>query len=199
MSSQTKPLTTPKRYLEIERKAEVRSEYLAGEVFAMSGASRRHNRIVTNLVSQLDQQLRDRPCNVYSSDLRVKTNSGVYTYPDVVVTCGEEIFEDDELDTLLNPLLIIEVLSKSTEAYDRGAKFAHYQQIDYLSEYCLVAQDQWSVERYVRQSDQTWLYSNTTSSGNSVTFSSLGCQLQLADIYFKLPPVESGAAAEPGT
>ena len=114
-------MLTEEQYLAIERRAESRSEFYNGEMFALAGASRRHNMEVTNLVIALGTQLRYRPCNVYSNDMRVRvTNTGLFTYPDVVVTCGEEEFADDEQDTLLNPLVIFEVLSDSTEAYDRG-------------------------------------------------------------------------------
>src|SRR5215211_3382177 len=152
MSSQRKTLLTPEEYLAVERRSEVRSEYLAGEVFAMVGASKRHNLIVSNLIRVLGNQLLDRPCNVYPSDMRVKVSRiGKYTYPDVVVACEEEEFDDEERDTLLNPLVIIEVLSESTEAYDRGRKFEHYQYIESLTEYLLVSQEPYRVEQYVRQ------------------------------------------------
>jgi Uma2 family endonuclease len=145
---------TEDEYLAIERLAEFRSEFYNGEMFALAGASRRHNRIVTNLVIALGTQLRYRPCNVYSNDMRVRVaNTGLFTYPDVVVTCGEEEFADDEQDTLLNPLVIFEVLSDSTEAYDRGKTFEHYQSIESLSTYVLVAQDAPRIERYVGQDD----------------------------------------------
>ena len=158
MSSQPDRSLTPEEYLVIERKAERKSEFFAGETFALAGASRRHNRIVTNLVVQIDNQLKERPCNVYSSDMRVKVAATkVYTYPDVVVTCGEESFEDD--DTLLSPNLIIEVLSESTEAYDRGERFKHYQQIESFREYLLVVQDPYGVEQYIKQTGNQWIYS----------------------------------------
>lgn len=144
----------------MERRAETKSEYFAGEVFALAGTtrphSRPHNRIKTNLVYSLDTQLRDRPYNVYPSDLRVRVRTGLYTYPDVVVTCGEEAFADDENDILLNPVVIIEVLSKSTEAYDRGKKFEHYQRLESLVEYLMVAQQPYRVEQYIRQADGSW-------------------------------------------
>ena len=127
---------TPAEYLELERKAEVRHEYIDGEIFEMAGANKRHNRILVNVVRLLDNQLLERDCNVYESDMRVKiTSTEKYTYPDVVASCGEEIFEDSTEDTLLNPMLIIEILSKSTEAYDRGAKFEYYQTIESFQEY----------------------------------------------------------------
>ena len=121
MSSQAKAHLTAEEYLALERKAPYKSEYLKGEVFAMTGASRRHNLISLNIGAELRAQLRQRPCEVYTSDMRVKLGAtGLYTYPDVVVVCGEPAFEDAEVDTLLNPILLVEVLSKSTEDYDRG-------------------------------------------------------------------------------
>ena len=188
MSSDPKTLLTEEEYLAIERRAEFRSEFHGGEMFAMAGASRRHNRIVTNLVTALDTQLRDRPCNVYSSDMRVRvTNTGLFTYPDVVVTCGEEEFADDEQDTLLNPLVIFEVLSDSTEAYDRGKKFEHYQNIGSLSTYVLITQDAPRIERYVRQEvGRAWVYTETHEADAVVGLEAIGCDLSLEDVYAKL-------------
>lgn len=187
MSSNPKTLLTEEEYLAIERQAEFRSEYFAGEVFAMAGASRRHNRIVTNLVTALDNQLRARPCNVYSNDMRVKVKStGLFTYPDVVLTCGEERFADKENDVLLNPLVIIEVLSDSTEAYDRGKKFENYQSIESLKEYLLVSQDSQRVEQFVRQSGRNWIYSEAHEPGETIKIQSIECELKLEDIYLKV-------------
>jgi Uma2 family endonuclease len=189
MSFQPEKRLTPEEYLSIERRAQHRSEYFAGEMFAMAGASRRHNRIVTNVVVGLDNQLKDRPCNLYSSDMRVMVSStGLYTYPDVVVTCGEEQFADEHEDNLLNPLVIIEVLSESTEAYDRGRKFEHYQQIESLREYLLIAQDQWRIEQYLRQNTKQWLYSETHEVEEFVRLASIDCELILKDIYAKVEP-----------
>jgi len=127
-------------YLAAERQAETKSEYLKGEVFAMSGASRQHNLIVWNLSGALYSQLRGRGCEAYVGDVRVHIPAtGLYTYPDIAVVCGEPRFEDGELDTLLNPTLLIEVLSPSTEGYDRGKKAAHYRTLDSLREYVLVS------------------------------------------------------------
>src|SRR5215216_7594453 len=142
MSSQRKALISPEEYLAIERKSEIKHEFFAGEMFAMVGASKRHNLITANLIRILGNQLLERPCNVYPSDMRVKVSAtGKYTYPDVVIACEEEKFDDAENDTLLNPVIIIEVLSESTEAYDRGKKFEQYQNIESLTEYLLIGQD----------------------------------------------------------
>ena len=188
MSSDPEKSLTEEAYLAIERRAESRSEFYKGEMFALAGASRRHNRIVTNLVTVLDTQLRDRPCNEYSSDMRVRvTDTGLFTYPDLVVTCGEEEFVDGEQDTLLNPMVIMEVLSDSTEAYDRGKKFEHYQDIGSLSTYVLVTQDAPRIERYVRQEDgRTWVYTETHGADGMVTIEAIGCDLRLEDVYTKV-------------
>ena len=187
MSSQTKTLLTPAEYLAIERSAEYKSEYYAGEMFAMVGASRAHNIVAGNIFAALHRQLADRPCNAYQNDMRVRVSStGLYTYPDVAVVCGEESFADDEHDVLLNPVLIIEVLSPSTEAYDRGKKFEHYQQIPSLVEYLLVAQEPYRVEQFARQGAAQWLYSAAQRPEDVVSLNSIGCTLTLADVYAKV-------------
>jgi len=187
MSSQPKNLLTPEEYLALERKAEFKSEYFAGEMFAMAGASRRHNLITANILRVLGNQLLERACNVYPSDMRVKISKiGKYTYPDVVVACGEERFEDEHNDTLLNPVVIIEVLSESTEAYDRGKKFEHYQYLESLAEYLLIAQDSYRVEQYVRQNDRTWTYSEFHDIEDAVLLRAIDCNLALKDVYAKV-------------
>jgi Uma2 family endonuclease len=187
MSHQRKSLLTPEEYLVIERKSEIKHEYFAGEIFAMVGASRRHNRITANLIRILGNQLLDRPCNVYPSDMRVKVSAtGKYTYPDVVVACDEEIFDDAENDTLLNPVVIIEVLSESTEAYDRGKKFEQYQNIESLTEYLLVAQEPYRIEQYVRQSNKEWRYSEHHQAEDIVKVGIIECELALKDVYAKV-------------
>jgi Uma2 family endonuclease len=187
MSSNPNTFLTEEEYLALERAAECRSEYVAGEMFAMAGACRRHNRIVTNLVFALDSQLRTRPCNVYSNDMRVKVQrTGLFTYPDVVVTCGEEQFADGENDVLLNPSVLIEVLSDSTEAYDRGKKFENYQGIESLKEYLLVSQNSERVEQFVRQSGKNWIYSENHEPGDIIRIQSVECELRLGDVYSKV-------------
>jgi Uma2 family endonuclease len=188
VSSDPKTLLTEEEYLAIERRAESRSEFHGGEMFAMAGASRPHNRVVTNLVIVLGTQLRDSPCSVYSNDMRVRvTNTGLFPYPDVVVTCGEEEFADDEQDTLLNPLVIFEVLSDSTEAYDRGKMFEHYQNIGSLSTYVLVTQDAPRIEQYVRQEDgSVWIYTEAHGADAGVGIEVIACNLKLDDVYAKV-------------
>jgi Uma2 family endonuclease len=177
---------TPEAYLALERAAEVKHEYWHGELFAMAGASRRHNVLVANLVRVLGNALLERPYEVYPSDMRVAGASReVFTYPDVTVVCGEPTFADGAHDTLLDPLVIVEVLSDSTEAYDRGKKFEHYRRIASLRHYVLVAQDQPLVELYTRQGDGTWMLSEHRQ-GDGVALSAAGCELRVSEIYRKV-------------
>ena len=187
MSSQPTTQLTPEEYLAIERKAEYKSEYIDGEMVAMTGASRRHNLIALNVAREITQQLKGRPCEGYVSDMRVRVPSTrLYTYPDVVVVCGEPQFEDDYVDTLLNPTLIVEVLSESTELYDRGKKFGFYRTIESLAEYLLVAQDECRVEQYLKQPDGRWLLSDYRSPEDLVELSSIQCSLALKEVYDKV-------------
>lgn len=187
MSSQPKSYLTPEEYLTLERTAAYKSEYFRGEVFAMAGASPTHVLIVANIVATLHGQLRQRPCTVYATDLRLKVHaSSLYTYPDVVVVCGEPRFDDDQRDTLVNPTLIVEVLSESTQDYDRGGKFAQYRKIPSFAEYVLVAQDECHVEHFVKQADGLWLLSETDRLEDMLTLSSIECTLFLSDIYEKV-------------
>lgn len=180
-------LYTSAEYLEFERQAEIKHELIDGEIFEMAGTTRNHNRISTNVLRLLDNQLLERECNVYSSDMRVKiTSTGNYTYPDVVAICGEEVFEDATEDTLINPMLIIEVLSKSTEAYDRGAKFEYYQTIESFQEYVLISQEPFRVEQFVRKTKNEWIYLEFRHAEDVVNLSSVTCKLTLKDIYHKI-------------
>ena len=187
MSTQPKTFLTPEQYLEIERKAEYKSEYFNGEMFAMAGARLAHNLLVANLVRELGQQMRSRPCLILPSDMRVCVSAtGLYTYPDVVGICGEPQFLDDQTDTLLNPALVVEVLSHSTEAYDRGRKFESYKSIESLREYLLVASDRIHADLYNRQPDGRWLLTSADKLEDSLTLESVGAQLTLADLYEKV-------------
>jgi Uma2 family endonuclease len=187
MSAVPKPYITPSEYLARERRAETKSEYFAGEIFAMSGASRKHNLIAANAAGELRQQLRDRNCEVYTSDMKVKVSpTGLYTYPDVTVVCGGPQFEDDEDDVLLNPTVLFEVLSRSTADYDRGGKFAHYRRLSSLREYVLISQDRCLVEHYVRQPYDQWLLSEQTSLEDTLDLPSINCKLPLSEIYLKV-------------
>ncbi len=196
-SAATKIRFTPQEYLALERKSETRNEYYNGEIFAMAGASREHNLIAGNLFRDIGNQLEDRPCETYMNDMRVWIEAtGLYTYPDVVVVCGEPRFQDREVDTLLNPTVIVEVLSPSTEAYDRGDKFRHYRRIDSLREFVLISQDRMMVERYTRQG-KDWVLSDMTDPDQVLKLESIGCQIPLGRIYAKIKFPEPGAAEEP--
>jgi len=187
MSALAKPRLTPEEYLARERKAEFKSEYFAGETFAMAGAREPHILVVTNLVRELSSQLESRPCKVYSSDMRVRVSpTGLYTYPDVTVVCGRPQFEDEERDTLLNPTVLVEVLSESTQKYDRGKKFDHYRRIKSLREYVLIAQDECRVERFERRQNGNWLLSVMARMEDTLKLSAIGCELPLSEIYAKV-------------
>lgn len=184
---QPKTRLTPEEYLAIERRAEVRSEYLDGEMFAMAGASPQHIRICAALTASLWNQLVDRPCDVLPAEMRVKIPANnLYTYPDIVVVCGEEVFEDAELDTLVNPTLLIEVLSPSTADYDLGAKFGHYRTIPSLREVLYVSQTEAHVLHYVRQDDDTWILSETRGRDGRIPLPSIAAELHLAEVYAKV-------------
>lgn len=167
----------------MERSSETKSQYIDGEIFAMAGASRNHNRISSNLVRAIGNRLMNSTCDVYSSDMKVKIDRTKYTYPDIVITCEKEEFEDDAEDVLLNPIVIIEILSDSTEAYDRGKKFAFYQRIPSLAEYLLVSQHSCRVEKYVRQDSRIWRYSAFQEADGIVDLKSVKCELPIAEIY----------------
>lgn len=187
MSAQPQPSLTPEQYLEIERAAEFRNEYYSGRMYAMSGGSARHGFIIANCVRELGNQLKMGPCRVASSDLRVRVSpGGLYTYPDVVVVCGEPQYADGRIDTLLNPVLIVEVLSPSTEAYDRGFKFTQYRKLESLQEYVLVSQGEPRVEVFCRQSTGDWLLSDCAGLEATCRLDRVGCALALAEIYDKV-------------
>ena len=192
MSKDSVPQLTPQQYLDIERKAAFKSEFFRGEMFAMAGASLQHNRISVNLIAGVSNHLRGQPCEVYGSDMRVHVDrTGLYTYPDVVIACGEQRFADTQSDTLLNPKVLIEILSDSTEKYDRGTKSAHYRQIDSLQEYVLVSQSEPRVEVYQRLPDGNWLLREALAIDQSITLASVGVTLPLPEIYLRVefPPV----------
>ena len=187
MSTLTVTHVTPEEYLAAERLSETRSEYLDGGVCPMTGGSLNHNQITINLVLELGSQLRTRPCRVLGMDLKVRMpDSRKFFYPDVTVVCGTPQFHDDRRDIILNPDLIIEVMSPSTEAFDRGAKFRAYQTIESLKEYVLVSQDAPAVERYVRNGDGSWQYKSVAGLESSLTLPSVECTLNLGAVYDKV-------------
>jgi Uma2 family endonuclease len=184
MSAVPKKKYTEAEYLAIERAAEFKSEFYNGEMFAMAGATYDHNRVKDNLASALNQQGNGGPCFALTSDMKVKVGpTSLYAYPDIVVVCGSPDFLNDTKDTLLNPAVVIEVLSPSTEKYDRGAKFRHYQQVPSLREIVLVAQDEPVCERFVRQPDGTWNLATVTRLEDELIFITIPARVRLSDIY----------------
>lgn len=185
----------PDEFLADERVAEMKHEYLNGEVYAMAGASAPHNIIVANVIAELQPRLKGRRCRVYPSDMRLQVSeTGLFTYPDVMVVCDTPVFIDDKLDTLLNPNIIIEVLSPTTEVNDRGWKWAHYRQLESLAEYILVAQDEYRVEQFVRQPEEKWLFRDYRGLAESLHIPSLNCAVALMDLYYM---VELGSENSP--
>ena len=185
---QTKPLLTPREYLTLERAAEEKSEYIDGEMVAMPRVNIWHSLILVNLIGEIHGQLRQRSGEVYPSIMRLHIpGTGLYTYPDVTVVLDFPRFTDQEEDNLLNPTLLIEILSPASKAYDRGKKFEHYKTIDSLAEYVLVSQDTPWVEQRLRQDNNNWHIATTSGLDQKVILSSIGCELELAKIYQKIP------------
>lgn len=184
MSALEKPFITPEQYLELERKAEFKSEYYAGQIFAMAGGTDAHSLISSNIIALLWSQLRKKSCLTFNSDMKVRVDeTGLYTYPDISVVCGEVQFTDGHRDMIENPVVVIEVLSSSTEGYDRGEKFVHYQFLSSLTDYLLISQKTMRVEHYVRQNDDQWLLTVHSGSEASVPIASIACTLHLAEVY----------------
>ena len=181
-------ILSPEEYISFERKfvpvAEtVRHEYVKGQIISMSGASRAHNLISFNIAAELHPQLKGKESEAYISEMRVSSpTTSSYFYPDLVVVCDEPQFEDNQFDTLLNPIAIIEILSPSTEAYNRGEKFSHYRQIESLQEYILVSQDKVNVERFLRKPDE-WGYTSFQELNQKVPITSIAGELSLEEIY----------------
>ncbi|HEX3532223.1 MAG TPA: Uma2 family endonuclease [Thermoanaerobaculia bacterium] len=184
MASEPLHRISVEEYLAVERRSETKSEYLNGEIFSMAGASRSHNRIVLNLGISLDGQLKNRGCEIFVNDMRVSVPAAdLITYPDVVVSCGNPQFADEGADTLLNPTLIIEVLSSSTESYDRGGKFAYYRTLPSLAEYLLLAQDRVYAEHFVKQPNGGWLLTEANGFADVLDLPSVGCTLAMREVY----------------
>ena len=184
----TQTCLTPEEYIALEREAipdaeTVRSEYIKGEIIPRSSSNRAHNLITVNISGELHTRLKGTGCAVFANDMRISIPTAKsYFYPDVGVVCETPRFEDDVFDTLLNPIAIVEVLSPSTEAYDRGEKFAHYRQLTSLQEYVLVAQDQIRVEHYRRQEKQ-WIFTGVEKHDKILSLPSIQCELPLQEIY----------------
>jgi Uma2 family endonuclease len=194
-------------YLALERASQERHEYLNGAIYALAGESPEHGAICTNTGGQLYAQLKGTPCQVFSKDTKVRSGPeprplrpprGLYSYPDLLVVCGAMQFHDAHRDVLLNPAVIIEVLSPATEALDRGEKWARYQTwLPSLTDYLLVSQTRPLIEHYRRQPDRGWLYSSVTALDASVSLASIGCTLRLADVYERIVfPAETPETAE---
>jgi Uma2 family endonuclease len=191
---------TEAEYLVIERAAETKSEFYDGEMFAMAGARPNHNLITLNISAELREQLRGGPCEVYVGDMRVKVaKTGLYTYPDVVVACSDPRFLDEEVDTLLNPTLLVEVLSESTAKYVRNLKSRLYRKLPSLKQYVIVEQDEPLVEVYTRSPSGEWKLSDASELTHSVSLKPIGCKLSLADVYekVKFPKVPEGPKPGP--
>lgn len=187
MSAHPKHFLTPEEYLAIERESEARHEYFDGEIYLMSGGTEEHALLGANIMLEIGIQLKGSKCRVYSSDFRVFIpRTGLYTYPDATVVCGETVLVDDgKRDTLLNPTLIVEVLSPSTESYDRGGKFAHYQTIESLAEYVLISQAQPRIECFTKDGNASdkWIYRKVDSMEASIELESIKIKLALADVF----------------
>lgn len=188
MSAAPQPRLSFEDWLAIERTATVqRSEYVAGEVFAMAGGTEEHNLIVLNVGAELRNQLKGRPCRVYPSDMKVHIAAAdVATYPDVMVICGERQFYDGQRDLVTNPSLIVEVLSDSTEAYDRGDKFRHYRNLQSLQAYLLLSQYRVQAELFLRRPDGTWRLSTYQNPSESIPLPVVEAELSLAEVYDKV-------------
>jgi Uma2 family endonuclease len=192
MTAQPKHIYSIEEYLDIERAGPLKHEYYRGEIFALAGSSEAHNLILTNILMSLGIQLRKRPCKVYPSDMRLKIpKTKLYTYPDVSIVCGPPNFDDSKQDTLLNPIVVVEILSPSTESYDRGKKFQNYRTVTSLQEYLLVSQDDYHIEHYTNQNDGNWLLATYDGKDATVTLKTIDCTLLLDDVYDKVDIVVS--------
>lgn len=187
MLGSAKQIFTEVEYLDIERNAEVKSEYHKGSIFAMSGASRNHNLIVTNTIAELRNFLKETFCEVYPSDMKVKIEKhNLYTYPDITIICDKPIFLDNRKDVILNPVLLIEVLSNSTEAYDRGKKFRFYRDIPTLREYILVSQNDRKIEKFVLNNTYFWSFMDTKEDDKFIFLDTIQMKLSLDEVYNKV-------------
>lgn len=184
MSAMPKRKLTVAEYLAIEEKADYKSEFFNGEMFAMAGASPTHCFVKENLSGELFAQLKGGPCRAVSSDMRVMVErTGLRTYPDLVIVCGTPEYDPENAHTLMNPTALVEILSPSTEKYDRGAKFRNYQQIPSLMEYVLVAQDEPVCDRYLRQADGSWALVSFVGLTETLAFTSVPVRIPMADVY----------------
>jgi len=198
MSAQAQFFCTPEEYLERERAASHKSEYYAGEIFAMAGASPSHNLLVAGMIAALSARLRGTPCATFASDLRVECGpSGLFCYPDVSIICGPPQYRDERQDVVTNPTLVVEVLSTSTEGYDRGAKFVQYRRLASLCEYVLVSQDEARMEVFTRGDDKRWTLTEAVGLDAACPLSSLDIALPLFEVYERMElPGADGVTGE---
>ncbi len=191
-------VVTPAEYLDFERRSEHKHEYLAGRVFAIAGASPNHNLICANMIRALGERLRSRPCAIMTSDQHVYVEpTELGTYPDVTVLCGQGKYHKDFPQSLVNPTMVVEVLSPSTEAYDRGAKFDHYRRIETLREYVLVSTDRLAVDHYLREADGTWRLTTSRGLDGQLRLPSVDATVPLAELYENIELVAPGGIQEP--
>jgi Uma2 family endonuclease len=185
MSAQAQPRYTLEEYFELERKSEERYEFWNGEVFCMSGVSPEHAQLEVNFISRLNSRLAGKGCRVFPANIRIKVPSAPpYRYADVSALCGEAQYEEiGGIRAVTNPALIIEILSSSTEAYDRGDKFTHYQSIPNFSEYLLVAQHRPHITHLIKQADGSWIYNEYNDLTAVVRLASLNCELLMSEVY----------------
>ncbi|MBC7388997.1 MAG: Uma2 family endonuclease [Opitutaceae bacterium] len=182
-----KPFISPEEYLLAERNAFEKSEYFNGEIFAMAGATKEHNRIVSSVIGEFTSHLKGKRCNTYPGDMRILVSeNGLYTYPDLIVVCGKEEYLDNEFDTLLNPSIIVEVLSQSTKDYDMGSKFMLYRSLPSLKEYITISSLEFHVEKHIKNPDNSWTLFETHGIENSVYVDSIDLNLKMTDIYYNL-------------
>jgi Uma2 family endonuclease len=187
MTAQSLPTLSEEEYLVYERASTIKHEYYRGRIYAMTGAKESHNLIAGNTLATFHRQLRRKPCRVYPSDMRIKVlRTGLNTYPDITIVCGSPNFTDAIRDTLTNPTVIIEILSASTERYDRGLKFENYRTIDTLRDYLLIAQDHYHIEHYIRQTNGQWLLTEAAQLDEVIDLQSIECTLSLEDVYEKV-------------
>ncbi|MEI6179526.1 MAG: Uma2 family endonuclease [Chloroflexales bacterium] len=181
------PYITEEEYLALERTSTTKHEYYSGRIYAMTGAKEPHNLINSNALAALHSQLRRKPCRIYASDMRVKViKTGLNTYPNIVIICGQPQFTDSTRDTVINPVVVIEILSDSTERYDRGMKFQNYRTIDTLRDYILIAQDHHHIEHFSRQDGGLWVLQEAISDVDDIRILSIECTLNVQDVYEKV-------------
>ena len=201
MAVRATKLYTPEEYLAMERESETKHEYIAGEIVAMAGASIPHNIVASNIGAELVPQLRGGPCRVLAGDTRLRTTPAHYCYPDLTVICARPEMAETDRDTLTNPVLIVEILSKSTEAYDRGLKFDRYDRMPSLKQYVLVAQNRPHVECFTRLADGNWLRTVADGIDAVLPLESIGCMLHLSEVYdgvdFTQAEPQPGPSSEP--